>query len=133
MDQQLKNSLRARLEDTRQQLQSEITDLRDVAVKATTYLEDEKEAYDDDVAGDANSLVGRQTDMTLLLNLEREISDTEAALERMAGGTYGLCQVCHKQIPDKRLQARPAAITCIDCQSALEARHRRERQVNGAF
>ena len=130
MDKARQAQLRSRLESSRDQLQAEITELRDVAVKATTYLEDESEIYDEDSAGDATSMVGRQTDMTLLYNLQGEFEAIEAALKRMDDSTYGACEVCGNPIAEKRLEARPAAITCIECQSALESRHRRENAVN---
>lgn len=126
MDNRLKQDLNSRLLEEKKRLESEIQDLRDYAIKATTYLEDETDASDNHIADDASSLVERQTDMTLLSNLERELSDTDDALRRIAEGTYGICEVCGKPIADKRLIARPMATTCIECQSALETRQRRE-------
>jgi len=41
------------------------------------------------------------------------LADIDAALERVAAGTYGRCVVCGAPIPDARLQARPFAATCI--------------------
>lgn len=34
------------------------------------------------------------------------------AMERIDAGTYGRCAVCHRQIDDERLEARPEAATC---------------------
>jgi RNA polymerase-binding protein DksA len=118
--------LRARLESDRGRLRGEIAELRDYAVKATTYLEDETEVYDNHPADEASSLVGRQTDMVLLRNLEQELSDVESALTRMDGGRYGSCEVCGRPIAPKRLEARPAATTCIGCQRSIESRRRRD-------
>ena len=47
----------------------------------------------------------------------------DRALERIAGGTYGLCLRCRRAIVRGRLGARPAAEFCIDCARELEARH----------
>jgi DnaK suppressor protein len=44
------------------------------------------------------------------------------ALERMAGGKYGVCQGCGKPISPKRLAALPWAARCIECQQAAESR-----------
>ena len=41
------------------------------------------------------------------------LADIDAALERLAAGTYGCCVVCGTPIPDSRLQARPFAATCL--------------------
>ncbi len=41
----------------------------------------------------------------------------DAALERLAAGTYGLCLVCGRPIPQGRLEALPTATTCVACVS----------------
>jgi DnaK suppressor protein len=126
MNQATLSSLRSELNVTQQRLEGEIQQLRDVAIKATTYLEDETDAYDQHIADDASSLVERQTDMTLLANLERELEDTKSALQRMDAGTYGICVSCQNPIDPKRLAARPMATMCISCQAAVEEQIRRE-------
>lgn len=52
-----------------------------------------------------------------------EVRDIEAALERMAAGSYGRCTVCGDAIPFSRLSAYPTAKRCLPCQQAHE-RHR---------
>ena len=44
------------------------------------------------------------------------------ALERIAGGKYGVCLVCQRAISPKRLAALPWAALCIECQQATENR-----------
>ena len=44
------------------------------------------------------------------------------ALERIAGGKYGVCLVCQKAISPKRLAALPWAALCFECQQATENR-----------
>ncbi len=129
MNTDLIQDLRPKLEEDRRRLELEIAELRDYAIKATTYLEDENDTSDNHIADDASSLVERQTDMSLLQNLEREMADTNHALLRMDEGTYGLCEVCGKPIGEKRLRARPMATTCIECQSTIEAQQRRDPAV----
>lgn len=43
------------------------------------------------------------------------LGEIDAALERVAAGTYGWCQACGEAIAAARLEVRPAAPTCIDC------------------
>lgn len=50
----------------------------------------------------------------------RELAQIERALERMAQGTYGICEVTGKPIPLARLQALPYATTCIEAQREME-------------
>jgi DnaK suppressor protein len=44
------------------------------------------------------------------------------ALERIAGGRYGVCLVCQEAISPKRLAALPWAALCFECQQATENR-----------
>jgi RNA polymerase-binding protein DksA len=50
----------------------------------------------------------------------REISDLNAALERIQSGTYGVCIDCGEGIGFGRLSAYPTAKRCIQCQSRHE-------------
>lgn len=45
----------------------------------------------------------------------RERADAEAALARVAAGTYGVCIDCGRGIPKPRLDARPTASRCVEC------------------
>jgi RNA polymerase-binding transcription factor DksA len=54
-----------------------------------------------------------------------ELREVEAALARMADGTYGDCVECGAHIPYARLAANPSASRCIACQERLEASQRR--------
>ncbi|KQO46861.1 MULTISPECIES: TraR/DksA C4-type zinc finger protein [unclassified Frigoribacterium] len=44
-------------------------------------------------------------------------ADAEAALARLAHGTFGRCERCSARIGEARLEARPTARLCIDCAS----------------
>jgi DnaK suppressor protein len=44
------------------------------------------------------------------------------ALKRIAAGTYGICLECDEEIDEKRLEAVPFALHCIECKSELEKR-----------
>ena len=46
----------------------------------------------------------------------------EAALARLAAGTYGACVVCGGGIDPERLAALPAAEACIVCQRSVRPR-----------
>ncbi|MDQ2963128.1 MAG: TraR/DksA C4-type zinc finger protein [Pseudomonadota bacterium] len=51
-----------------------------------------------------------------------ELTEVEAALARIADGTYGTCSNCGEPIGWPRLNAQPTADRCIACQEKLEAR-----------
>lgn len=46
---------------------------------------------------------------------EVDLQRIEAALRRIDKGDYGLCTVCDEPIARKRLEADPAAPTCVRC------------------
>ena len=46
------------------------------------------------------------------------IDEIDAALHRIAGGTYGACVHCGVAIPAERLEFRPFAAGCVACQSS---------------
>jgi DnaK suppressor protein len=49
-----------------------------------------------------------------------ELRGLEAARERIAGGDYGVCVDCGRDIGFERLRAAPSAIRCIACQTLHE-------------
>ena len=44
------------------------------------------------------------------------VAEIDAALGRIAAGTYGLCVHCGAAIPEERLEFRPFASGCVSCQ-----------------
>lgn len=51
---------------------------------------------------------------SLLAKLEPQYNDIKLALEKIKKGTYGKCEVGGEDIPEARLEANPAARTCIE-------------------
>jgi DnaK suppressor protein len=47
--------------------------------------------------------------------IERELSETDAALGRLERDQYGRCEVCGGAIGRQRLLALPLARYCLDC------------------
>ena len=45
----------------------------------------------------------------------RELAEIEAALHRMARGTWGTCETCGRHIPVARMRARPESTHCLRC------------------
>jgi RNA polymerase-binding transcription factor DksA len=53
--------------------------------------------------------------MALLAQAENQLAAIDAALDRVALGTYGRCVSCGQPIAPARLEARPEAAQCIAC------------------
>jgi sigma-B regulation protein RsbU (phosphoserine phosphatase) len=52
--------------------------------------------------------------------LIRLLLEVDAALDRMAAGTYGICEVCHESVEADRLIADPLVRYCLDHLSKAE-------------
>jgi RNA polymerase-binding protein DksA len=50
----------------------------------------------------------------------RQLRELDAAMRRLEGEDFGLCQDCGAPIPVARLVANPAAVRCIACQERHE-------------
>ena len=58
-----------------------------------------------------------------IAEITRDLGDIralEAAVGRLAAGTYGRCEDCGTDIPVARLRAQPAALRCVACQDIHE-------------
>jgi len=56
------------------------------------------------------------TRLPLEHNLEVKLAAVEAAIAKIAKGTYGKCEKCGKKIPLERMEIFPEARFCVDCQ-----------------
>ncbi|MDJ1134802.1 TraR/DksA family transcriptional regulator [Streptomyces iconiensis] len=73
-------------------------------------------AVDDEHDPDGSSTAFERAHVASLLAQAREhLSDLDQALDRLERGDYGRCDHCGTPIPPERLQARPAATTCVRC------------------
>ncbi|MSR73221.1 hypothetical protein EXS61_01265 [Candidatus Parcubacteria bacterium] len=71
----------------------------------------------DILAGDANEAAYRletyEENAGILKELEIRYNEILGALERIKKGTYGICSVSGEPIEKERLEANPAANTCM--------------------
>ena len=51
----------------------------------------------------------------LVLQVHRHLAEVEAAMKRLETDAYGICEQCEQPIAQARLEARPAARTCVGC------------------
>lgn len=76
-------------------------------------------------AADAGSILS-ESDRTeaVLASARGQLETVLAALARIDAGRYGQCVDCGQQIPEARLDARPEAARCVNCQAKYAKRHR---------
>ena len=65
-----------------------------------------------DIGSDAS---GMELMLGLASNQQKLLQQVNDALARIEDGTYGLCQMCGKPIPQARLEAIPEAELCLNC------------------
>lgn len=104
-------------------LQKQLDELIDEAFKTVSGMTDTKDNFPDPT--DRASL---ETDRNFLLRLrDRErklIEKIKKTIERIDNDTFGICEVCGKNISRERLRARPVTTLCIGCKKKQEAREK---------
>ena len=72
------------------------------------------------LADHATETFMRELDEGLEENAEHLLAEIDAALSRIADGTYGICVRCGRPISPDRLEAVPYATLCLDDKRAQE-------------
>lgn len=58
-----------------------------------------------------------------------KLTQIEDALTKISKSTYGLCQDCEEEIPEKRLLANPHFLTCVTCAEEREAEEKQRKRL----
>ncbi len=103
--------IRERLEAEQARLEEHISDLTDML-----RWEDREIGSGEDDADIAARAISYNGLLALLESEQMTLSEVEGALQAMADGTYGRCNICGQEIELARLEARPYARRCITCQ-----------------
>ncbi|MBM3862949.1 MAG: hypothetical protein FJ385_03200 [Verrucomicrobia bacterium] len=71
--------------------------------------------------GDAGSdAYDRDFALSVLAKEQDALYEIEQALRRIQAGSYGICEISHKKIPQARLEAIPFARLTVECQAQWE-------------
>lgn len=112
------------IEHARKQLHDMLTDLDRSAgtLREEQHQGDDELAdYDQHPADAATALSDADRDEALMDATDRRRGRVREALQRIENGTYGYCVNCGRRISDERLEARPEAALCLQCEERLEA------------
>lgn len=108
------------LEQRKQALLEQIDcEMAEAGARASLLNEIEASPADNASVRTLNSLVSEAAEHNLV-----QLAIIKQALARMDDGSYGLCDNCGEAIGLSRLDARPEARLCIDCQTRLEKARR---------
>ncbi len=108
-----------RLLKDRPQVEAELRNLRE-------YMQEEVDVEPDE--GDAE-IFEREKNAALIAVLERKLQDIDAALRSIDKGQYGICERCGEVIEEARLEVKPDATLCLNCQREVEKLTKRNRGV----
>jgi DnaK suppressor protein len=117
MSQPISDSFAQQLQQMRADTLAQLRAQRGGAVSRAEAAADLRSSESDDWAQ-----AGSERDLAFALD-ERESAELvaiDAALQRIADGSYGLCLDCGVAIATARLHANPTAMRCVDCQGKLE-------------
>ena len=106
--------------------EDQVTQLRIRLEEELGHLERQCLALDIVPCADENEYASRVADACVRVTLGERSSmrmrEIREVLEQMRHWEYGLCRDCGDEIGWARLQARPTATCCVECQEARERR-----------
>lgn len=112
------NVARERLEELLRELERSAAVLQHDEAGETGELS----TFDQHPADSGTNLADADREEASLEVLLAQQERVRAALQRLGAGSYGRCVDCGRDLPDERLEARPEAERCVDCQQKVEAR-----------
>jgi DnaK suppressor protein len=104
----------------------------DLAKKDVESIGEEEPNNSAEIIDIAQALEQLGRDTSLKEAERRELLAVEKALAKMANGSFGICEDCGEEIPQKRLLVLPEARLCAHCQ-AYEERQASRTRVNRAI
>jgi RNA polymerase-binding protein DksA len=106
-------------QDVLQALTEELFRQRAVLVGEVADVEADLKFIQEDREPELEELAQEDRAARLLVQLDdrerHEIAEIDAAMRRIAEGTYGICEGCEGAIAEARLRALPATRFCVDC------------------
>ena len=111
------DAARARLAAERERVSGLIESLHDEGLGQPAADASGDTSHQSDAGGQGSQTFEREKDIAILEQLEQDLAEIEAALQRIDDGTYGIDEVTGSPISRERLEAFPTARTDVDTQS----------------
>ena len=112
-------AMRVELAKDLSRLQAE---LKSVETEMEDLITDAGDGAGDDQADSGTKTFEREHEMSLVINAQDMVLQTERALARIDDKSYGNCEVCSSPIGKARLQVFPRATLCMICKQKEERR-----------
>jgi DnaK suppressor protein len=108
----------------REQFRQMLRQKKESIVRKLSELTNESKEMETNVAQDVVDKAETSYTKEFLLSLSdadrEQLLLIDEALKRLDRNEFGICQLCHKEIGRKRLEAIPWTPYCIDCQEKAE-------------
>ncbi len=88
--------------------------------KREEYIEMKENETVGDMADIASDLMEKDLLYGLSISEKQELEDINNALKKIADGTYGICEMCGKEISIERLKVKPFAKYCVECREKMD-------------
>jgi DnaK suppressor protein len=115
-----KATARRRLEEERERLQGIADDLQRERDESVSDTGGELSSFDQHPGDSGTETFEMEKNVSLREQVDDELQEIEAALQRLERGAYGTCQACGRPIGDERLEAMPATRFCVEDQAKAE-------------
>ena len=109
-----------RLEEERTRLQGIRDGIQREQDEAVSETGGELSSFDQHPGDSGTETFEMEKNVSLLEQVDDELLEIEAAVQRLERGTYGTCQACGRPIGDERLEAMPATRFCVEDQAKAE-------------
>ena len=109
-----------RLEEERTRLQGIRDGIQREQDEAVSETGGELSSFDQHPGDTGTETFEMEKNVSLLDQVEDELREIEAAVQRLERGAYGTCQACGRPIADERLEALPATRFCVEDQAKAE-------------
>lgn len=120
---------KSRLQTKKAELERSMSGLTEAHPRPVSSTEANEGPRDfEDVATD---FLEMNQEQSIMVNQKALLTLVDNALQRLADGTYGLCQRCHQPIPPARLDALPWAERCVRCEAEVEQVYHNREEVYG--
>lgn len=75
----------------------------------------------------ANILIGINNQLNI--RNAAKLKQIDGALSRVESSTYGICQSCDEEIPEKRLTHNPYFLICVTCAEEIESEEKQRKRL----
>jgi len=105
----MSDDARQRLEEIRHELRERVGTLSEPPELGSA------QGFGKRIGDGTTEAIGRFNDVGVADSLEAIEAGLERALEKLAEGSYGVCDDCGAEIPAGRLRIRPESVRCVRC------------------